>query len=166
MALSFIAETTRARRLRDASWVQTEWGARSVRRPFHWGIVLLGDSSADLDLNADATDNIRTGRHHLAIAVRHAQDVDDEPDVALDQPIPPFEVTVSCRVQPHAETDAQFSAVLNVPSGRISLGDADEEIYFNVSPGGWLVQLTWQPADHPEHVDVRVSPTPLDNRTD
>ncbi len=129
-----------------------------LRRAFHWGALFVGDAEADFEADLRDHAGIRSGRFHAWIPVRHAQDVDPTDGLPDDLPIPPFEVTVTCRLLSAATQPTSVDVTLDVPSGRISLGDADDEIVLDVAPGAWTLQIVLEPADHAEHVELRLSP--------
>jgi hypothetical protein len=132
-----------------------------LRRAFHWGALFVGDADADFETDLRERSGIRAGRFHAWIPVRHAQDVDLAEGLPDDTPIPPFEVTVACHLLPAATLPTSVEVTLDVPSGRISLGDADDEAVLDVAPGSWTVQIVLEPADHAERVELRLSPAQL-----
>ena len=130
----------------------------SIRRPFNWGGLIVGDSAAEIGTDLHAHAGVSAGRHHAFIPVRHAQDVEFGDDLADDEPIPPFEVDVTCEIAAVAEPRSEIELVLEVPSAQVSLGDAESELTFEVTPGRWLLQIHLEPLAHPERVRLRLSP--------
>jgi hypothetical protein len=127
-----------------------------VHRPFVWGILLIGDSASPGVPATEPGVAVVATRTVVAIGVRHAQDVDFEP--ADDgQEVPQFSVTVEVRLGQLAETAVHFDDVIEVPSGRITVGDADREQSLLVTPGPWRIQLALTPEDQAEKVDVWIT---------
>jgi len=87
----------------------------------------------------------------VAVAVRHAQDVD------LGSAAGEFQVSLEVRLGKPTETAVCFDGVIDIPSGRITFGDADHEDSLNVVPGRWRVQVDLEPEDMPEHVNIWIS---------
>ena len=128
-------------------------------RPFGWGILLIGDSAShDVPATESGVVVVAT-RTVVAVGVRHAQDVDFEP-ADEEQEGPQFSVTVEVRLGQVAETAAHFDGVIEVPSGRITVGDADRDESLSVTPGRWRMQLALTPEDQPEQVDVWITNAP------
>ena len=122
-----------------------------VERPFGWGLMLVGDAASQ-DLPGIDPDTLVTATESsLAVCVRHAQDVD------LDSAVRECHVRVEVRVNQHPDQTACFDGVINVPSGRITFGDADGVEELQVMPGHWRVQVAAEPEDHPEHVYIWIT---------
>jgi hypothetical protein len=66
-------------------------------------------------------------------------------------------VTVEVRLGDLAETAVHFDGVIEVPSGRITVGDADGEESLLVTPGPWRIQLALAPEDLAEQVDIWIT---------
>ena len=126
-----------------------------VDRPFSWGILLIGDSASH-DVPASESGVVVATRTVVAVGVRHAQDVDFE-SADEEQEVSQFSVTVEVRLGQVADTAVQFDSVIEVPSGRITVGDADRDESLLVTPGRWRIQLALTPEDQPEQVDVWIT---------
>jgi hypothetical protein len=131
----------------------------ALRRPFGWGVLFLGDSRAD-HIEVDPETLVTWGREDqtVAVLVRHAQDVDADVLDALadDDEVP--EVEVSVNVHWGAADTADVEGVIAVPSGVLAIGDADVEEPISVTPGRWCVQISLEPREHAERVDVWLTP--------
>jgi hypothetical protein len=133
----------------------------TLQRPFGWGVLFLGDSDAEpIDVDPDTI--VTWGREDqtLAVLVRHAQDVDADVLDALDDDdkVPLVEVTVNVHWTPVGTADAE--GIIAIPSGVLVIGDADHEEPFAVTPGRWRVQVSLEPQEHAEHVDLWLTPAP------
>ena len=127
-----------------------------VDRPFGWGVLLIGDSASPGVPATESGVAVVATRTMVAVGVRHAQDVDF--DSADDgQEVPQFSVPVEVRLGERAETAVHFDGVIEVPSGRITVGDADSEESLLVTPGPWRIQLALNPEDQAEQVDVWIT---------
>jgi len=85
------------------------------------------------------------------VAVRHAQDVE------VGSAVREFYVSLEVRLAQPAETAVCFDGVIDVPSGRITFGDADRQDALDVAPGRWRVQVALDPEDYPEHVQIWIT---------
>ena len=105
-----------------------------IKRPFHWGIVIIVGDDWDGESEVPVFDPDRmvaANDFAVAIAVRHAQDaVRSRPETA-DRYVKFAEASVVARLlnssPTHEGRREVFSGVIDVPSGRLSIGDADEE---------------------------------------
>jgi hypothetical protein len=107
----------------------------TIKRPFHWGIVIVvgDDWGGESEVPAFDPDRMVAANDFAAtIAVRHAQDT-DEVETADDgvEYVKFAEASVVVRLLDSTPSDEGrrevFSGVISVPSGRLSIGDADEE---------------------------------------
>lgn len=108
-----------------------------IRRPFHWGIVIVADHESGGQIpDVDPTNLVSSNDHGIVASIRHAQDVDSfagEFDWA--------EAEVVVRLLPHEERLATtrrevFRGAILVPGGRISIGDADSDV-IHAAHRGW-----------------------------
>ena len=135
----------------------------SIVRPWHWGIVVLTDSSAAGDLpDVDPKSLVSASEAGLIVLIRHAQDIEilSEPDFA--------EGTVTLTVhQGPAELNPERTAVhtglLSTPNGSLSVGDADTDVVVPAVPGITNVTVSvTDPADlSPDHIWVDLWPSDL-----
>jgi hypothetical protein len=73
-----------------------------------------------------------------------------------DQEVPPLHPGVLVTAS-SSSIALSFDGVIEVPSGRITLGDADDVEELEVTPGRWRVQVAAEPGDHPEQVDIWIT---------
>jgi hypothetical protein len=133
----------------------------TLQRAFGWGVLFLGDSNAEpIDVDPDSI--VTWGREDqtVAVLVRHAQDVDADVVDALDDDdeVPLVQVTVNVHWFP-ADT-AGAEGFVAVPSGVLVIGDADLEESLAVTPGRWRVEVSLEPQEHAERVDLWFTPAP------
>ena len=131
----------------------------TLLRAFGWGVLFVGDSNAEpIEVDPDAI--VTWGREDqtIAVLVRHAQDVDADVLDARgdDDEVPLAEVTVNVRWVPAGTADAE--GFIAVPSGVLVIGDADQEEPLPVTPGKWRVQVSLEPQEHAERVDLWLTP--------
>ncbi len=115
----------------------------TIQRPFHWGIVVIVGDDWGGESEAPAFDPDRmvaVNDRAVTIAVRHAQDTDEVETGADGVEYVKFaEATVVARLLDLSPTDEGrrevFSGVIAVPSGRLSIGDADEETIVTAHQG-------------------------------
>jgi hypothetical protein len=131
-------------------------GRLEFRRPFQWGILLVGDPESK-DIPELGRDGATASNSALVgVPVRHAQDV--EFSGGDDEEIPPFLVSVSCSAGVAHGQELSFDGVISLPSGLMSIGDADREETLALTPGTYRLQIEGDPGDHPERVHVWYSP--------
>ena len=95
--------------------------------------------------------------HGLAVKVLHAQDVDLR-GFETDEGIPPAKVHVDVLVGDHPRSEVLFSGVIDVPSGMLTLGDAEQEDALKVGRGRWSVHVDCSPHEFAENVRVWLQP--------
>jgi hypothetical protein len=127
-----------------------------TRRPFWWGLVLLMDRDAS-DVPGITDEVVSQSAHGLAVKVLHAQDVDLS-EFESDEVIPPAEIEVEVLVSDRPASDVLFSGVIEVPSGVLTLGDAEHEDALEIGPGRWAVQVGCSPQEFAENVRVWLQP--------
>jgi hypothetical protein len=89
----------------------------------------------------------------LAVKVLHAQDVGLS-DADADEIVPPAQVQVVVRVGDRPPADALFRGEIDVPSGVLTVGDAEQEDALAIGPGRWAVQVDCAPRDFADTVQV------------
>ncbi|HEY3562411.1 MAG TPA: hypothetical protein VGL05_33325 [Kribbella sp.] len=123
-----------------------------VRRPFWWGLVLLMDrDTPDVPSLTDSV--ISQSAEGLAVQVLHAQDVELSGAEAGDV-IPPAQVQIEVRIGEPPPAEVLFSGAIDVPSGILTVGDAEQEDALEISPGRWAVQVDCAPPEFAETVRV------------
>lgn len=129
-----------------------------IERPFNWGIVVLSDAESTEPLPELAVGRpFAASSRALVIAVRHAQDVDFEAmELGPDDVVPL--AMVSVQVGPGDRKTADFSCVLDLPSGKLKVGDAEHEDVVALPPGEYTLTVALDDIDHAEAVNVRWTP--------
>ena len=109
--------------------LMTETAATTLRRPFYWGIVVIvaDDWFGELPV-LDAESHVTADDHALIVQVRHSQDTDESGNEYEEE----AETVVTVRLLDDPEPPAEgrrevFRGIVNVPSGRLNVGDAEEE---------------------------------------
>jgi hypothetical protein len=104
-----------------------------IRRPFHWGIVFMLAEEQKANIPEPVRDQLVSANESgISVSVRHAQDSDE---VEGDY-IKFAEVQIGFRVldAPPVTTEYRrevFRGTIDLPSGRLNVGDADEETIVN-----------------------------------
>jgi hypothetical protein len=97
--------------------MRDEQGGRlEFHRPFHWGIVVVGDrESTDIpEIRPDEL--VASSASEVVVPVRHAQDV--EVVGRQDEEIPFFEVSVSCSPGVVEGQELRFDGIVTLPRSR------------------------------------------------
>jgi hypothetical protein len=124
-----------------------------LRRSFGWGVLLISDArSRDIPVSlpkgpVTATDTA------VAIAVRHAQDVDYEGGETA-----PAAVSVNVLAGPADVAATDFEGSIRLGSGVLAVGDAEQEETVDVRPGSYRVQVRLDHPEYAENVDVWLTP--------
>ena len=134
--------------------MQLEW-----TQPFRWGLLLAFDEQESFDLPPDLGDEaIASSPSCLAVPVLHAADVDVSDDWPDEAAPPPATVTGPVGVgEPLPTGVAEFDGRLSCPSGRLSIGDAENERTLDVPRGPLRVQVDREPAEYANHVTMRIA---------
>ena len=82
--------------------------------------------------------------------MRHAQDVDLSG--YGDDVIPPAQVQIDVIIGDGAPESPASSGVIDVPSGVLTVGDAEQEETVAIGPGRWAVQIECAPRVSAEKV--------------
>lgn len=131
----------------------THW---NTRRPFWWGLLhILDRDASDVPELTDAA--VSQSRDGLAVKVLHAQDVDLS-RYGPEEIVPPAQVQVEIRIGEGASGEATFDGSIEVPSGVLTVGDAEQEEALTIGAGRWAVQVTCEPTEHAELVRVWLRP--------
>lgn len=127
-----------------------------TKRPFWWGILLLLDrDTSEVPQLSDAV--VTVSRTGLAVQVLHAQDV-DLTGYDPEEIVPPAEVQVEIQFGAAAPIDVPFSGTIDVPSGVLTVGDAEQEDALEIGSGQWAVGVAYDPPEHAERVRVWLRP--------
>jgi hypothetical protein len=141
-------------------------GERILRRAFGWGVLFIGDATADIvEVDPEVRVTWGSGREAVAVLVRHAQDTDDDVLDGLgdDDEVPDAEVSVVVRWGAEAGRETDADGFIAVPSGVLAVGDADAEESVQLVPGAWRLQLAFDRPQDADRVDVWLSPAPADS---
>lgn len=92
----------------------------------------------------------------LAIRVRHASDVEFD-GVNDNEEVPAFVVNVSVVTGALRDSALAFDGALDVPSGTLLIGDADQEDAVHVDPGSIRVQIWVDEPDYAENVRIALT---------
>lgn len=123
-----------------------------VKRPFWWGLILLMDRDAS-EVPSLTDSVVSASPSGLAVKVLHAQDV-DLGGAEADEIVPPAQVQVHVRIGNRPPADALFSGEIDVPSGVLTVGDAEQEDTLEIGRGRWAVQVDCAPREFAETVRV------------
>ncbi len=127
-----------------------------AKRPFSWGLLLILDRDTSL-LPRLMDSAVSQSRDGLAVKVLHAADVDlsgyEDHEV-----VPPAEVEVEIQIHERPPTDVTFHGAIEVPSGVLTVGDAEQEDALAIGAGRWAVQVDCEPSEHAEVVRVWLQP--------
>jgi hypothetical protein len=137
----------------------------TIRRPFHWGVAFVVAYEPDVDIpEPNPSQLVSANDHGICVLVRRAQDTDD---VEGDY-IKFAKVEVGLRVvdSTHGLSEDRrevFSGEINVPSGRLQIGDADEWTVVDAHSGANTIVVSVRaevPADDlsPDAVWVELLP--------
>lgn len=123
-----------------------------TKRPFAWGVVLFQDRDSVLvrELTGPPISQSLDG---FVVTVRHSQDVDLD-GFADDDEVPATEVQIEIRLDQAAQGPGTFSGVIEVPSGVLTVGDADHMDALAIGAGRWSVQMDCEPPIHSDRVTV------------
>ncbi|MEL5955720.1 hypothetical protein AADR41_13280 [Streptomyces sp. CLV115] len=132
-----------------------ETGERLRRtRSYYWGCIYASDEEeGDFD-DLDGPGPIWTSHCWVTIRVRHARLVaEDEADVDL-----------VVEVRQTAAADFAYQATIDLPSGVLSVGDADSDDTLRLAPGTWLMQVDLDSPDDATNVRIVLSPARPSNQ--
>jgi hypothetical protein len=109
----------------------------AIRRPFHWGVVILTDADSEA-LTPDVVPGslISSNEHGIVALVRHAQDIDSSEDTADWAETEIVVRLLSAAEAPSVDRREVFRGGLHLPSGRLSIGDADSDV-IHPAHRGW-----------------------------
>jgi hypothetical protein len=126
-----------------------------VKRPFGWGLVIVANDGPSDDWPVFPKGALfASSPSCLMIAVRHAQDIEDDSGIRSPSDAAPlFVVRVTCWIGGPPPT-VSMTAPLDISAGRVSVGDADREDLFELDAGVWIAAVVTEPAHYPESVDI------------
>jgi hypothetical protein len=127
-------------------------------RSFAWGSLLVHDAEAEFIIPEGlGTGSASASSTVLAVPVLHQQDRATPAGWPEDLSLPwaQVDVYVSFRRTPPNGV-VQFECLLDCPSGRLLIGDADEEREVTVAPGRVAVQVGLVADQHADVVVLRL----------
>jgi hypothetical protein len=98
----------------------------TLTRPWHWGIAVVFDHDGEVP-DVDPEQLVSVGTSGLVILVRHAQDSIKSFDGDWDWATACLHVRLLTAAEP-TERSIACDTVLQTPSGRLSVGDADGDV--------------------------------------
>lgn len=136
-----------------------------LTRPFGWGIVIVNDPALGGEVpDVDPNRLVTASDGGLIALVRHSQDVDSfEDDFAWAEAT--VEIRHLTKPLPDPAWRTVYSGVLLTPSGRLLVGDADDEVMVATHPGSTRVEvfvLLETPDDDPGPEHIRLDLLPAD----
>jgi hypothetical protein len=123
-----------------------------IKRFFEWGIVLLLDRDS-VDVPELSRSPVSQSPQGLVVEVHHAQDVDLD-GFADDDDVPSAEVQIAIWLDHEPPGPGTFSGVIEVPSGVLTVGDADHQDALAIGAGRWSAQIDCEPPVHSDRVTV------------
>ena len=130
-------------------------------QPFRWGLLIAFDPVSNWDLPDDVAAAVVTATDTaLAVQVRHSQDMEEPEGWPVDLGLPEAQVRVVVAFSESPDSVAvDFDSTLLCESGRLSVGDAENERVLDVPAGVLRVQVSLIPRDFAEFVVLRLIPT-------
>jgi hypothetical protein len=126
----------------------------SIERPFEWGGLLLADRDAEILPEVERGATIGANQNAIWLVVRHAQDFDFTNE-ELGKPTVRVEVSIGL-----PETPCDFEGIIELLSGHLTVGDADDEQVVEVPSGIYRIQISLDQPNHAEAVHVWLSKPP------
>lgn len=120
-------------------------------RPYYWGAIYISDADCQEEFDIDfhgGEGPVLSSASHAAVVVAHAGAVvEGEADVILD-----------LWVKDQRVDGLPYEVALEVPSGRLYVGDADGDDELALRPGRWLLQFAVDDQEEARRVEIVVSP--------
>ena len=120
-------------------------------RPYYWGAIYISDANCETDFDIDFHNGegpVLSTASHVAVLVVHAGTVDEgKADVVLE-----------VRMTSQRVDGLPYEIAFAVPSGRLSVGDADDSDEIPLQPGRWLLQFDVDDTAEAQHVCLVLSP--------
>jgi hypothetical protein len=129
-------------------------------QPFRWGLLTAFDIEGQWELPDDVSAEVVTATSTaLAVQVRHSQDIEEPEDWPSDLSLPEVQVRVVVAFgESPSGAPVHFGGVLLCQSGRLAVGDAENERVIDVPAGVLRVQVSLFPREFAEHVILRLIP--------
>ena len=118
----------------------------TVTRPWNWGIVVLHDDQQPPP-EAEPRCPVTANGNGLVVLVRHAQDIETPDAGSSNDVLPSGEASVSVAFWEEAPDVVrpgyvQYEGNISTPSGRLSIGDADHEVWVASPTTAMTVRVT------------------------
>lgn len=128
-------------------------------QPFRWGLLTAFDAENLWDLPDDVNADLVTATETaLAVQVRHSQDIEEPEGWPSDVGLPEQQVRVVVTFAESRDADAvEFETSLRCASGRLAVGDAENERVLEVPPGLLRVQVSLFPREFADYVILRLT---------
>jgi hypothetical protein len=123
----------------------------SIVRPFQWGGLFLFDSDADDFPGLEPGSSISASGNAISLLVRHAQDFDFTNE-ELDGAVVHVDLFFGIANMP-----CDFDDFIELPSGRLTVGDADDEEVVDLPADVYRVQISLDQPNHAEYVRIWLS---------
>ncbi|HCT75307.1 MAG TPA: hypothetical protein DGT23_01670 [Micromonosporaceae bacterium] len=121
------------------------------KRPYYWGAIYISDADCQEDFDIDfhgGEGPVLSSASHVAVVVTHAGTAaEGEADVTLD-----------LWVKTQRSEGLPYEVALELPSGRLNVGDADDDDELALWPGLWLLQFAVDDPEEAHHVEIVASP--------
>jgi hypothetical protein len=128
-------------------------------RPYRWGAIYAFDHDAE-DFPEDSIDSegaVWATPRWITIGVRHAFSGPVPDGHPADMAVPLVRVELLVRVQAEPVAEARYDEVIEVPSGILNIGDANENDDVELQPGRWRMQINLDPPAEATKVDIVLS---------
>jgi hypothetical protein len=102
-------------------------------RPWHWGIAVVVDRDGEVP-EVDSGQLVSLGPSGMVVLVRHAQDSVESFEGDWDWATASLHVRFLTALE-STQRSIACDAVLQTPSGRLSVGDADNDVAFSTHHG-------------------------------
>jgi hypothetical protein len=137
----------------------------TVRRPWHWGIAIISDATIGGQIpEVEAGRPVSANEYGLIVLVHHAQDTDDWPegeewaddDAEVEWAQASVVLTSWAAVSDWPDRDVVlYDGRLETPSGRLSVGDADEDVVISCPTGQIRLRVCGDGApERPDRVQI------------
>ncbi|MGB0190910.1 MAG: hypothetical protein ACPF9W_08080 [Nocardioides sp.] len=127
-------------------------------QPFGWGLLMAFDAEAEWELpEGVGTEGVAASASCLAVPVHHTSDVDFPEGWPDDLPMPGAQVNVVVAfTESPPGSPVHFDGNLSCPTGRLSVGDAENDRVLDVPAGTVRVQVSLFPFEDADSVVLRI----------
>ena len=133
-------------------------------QPFRWGLLLAFDAENAWDLPDDVgADPVTATETCLAVGVHQCHDLPEHDGWPSDIYLPLAQVEVIvCFQESPSSAAVEHEGLLRCESGRLNVGDAENERILDVPAGVLRAQVSLFPREYPDHVVLRLVPMATD----